>query len=104
MLYTVNKKGKVLAQAKLKSRKGRINTISNSNKYSIYAYTNGGSTSFSHATTDFRQGNFSTANANYSFDGDGTYHKKKGAGASTSMTAGLQPSLLPHAGWSLGRR
>jgi len=79
-LFTVNKKGKVLAQAKLQKRKGSILTISNRNKYSIYAYTEGGSTSFSHATTDFRQGNFSTTSANYSFDGDGTFHKKKGAG------------------------
>jgi len=79
-LYTVNKKGKVLATAKLQARKGRIHTIVNRNKYSIYAYTSGGSTSFSHATTDFRKGNFSTASANYSYDGDGTFHKKKGAG------------------------
>ena len=79
-LYTVNKKGKVLAEAKIKARKGKIHTISNRNKYSIYAYTITGSTSFAHATTQFRQGNFSTASANYSFDGDGTFHKKKGAG------------------------
>merc|ERR1711970_312475 len=79
-LYTVNKKGKVLETAKLEKRKGKIFTISNRNKYSIYAHTAGGSTSFSHATTDFRKGNFSTASANYSFDGDGTFHKKKGAG------------------------
>ena len=49
-------------------------------KYSIYAYTSSGTTSFSHATSDFRKGNFSTSSANYSFDGDGTFHKKKGAG------------------------
>merc|ERR1711970_974573 len=58
-LYTVNKKGKVLKTAKLQARKGKIFTISNRNKYSIYAHT---------------------ASANYSFDGDGTFHKKKGAG------------------------
>merc|ERR1711887_222024 len=79
-LYTVNKKGKVLKTAKLEKRKGKIFTISNRNKYSIYAHTSGGSTSYSHATTDFRKGNFTTASANYSFDGDGTFHKKKGAG------------------------
>merc|ERR1712002_1439476 len=79
-LYTVNKKGKVLKTAKLEKRKGKIFTISNRNKYSIFAHTSGGSTSYSHATTDFRKGNFSTASANYSFDGDGTFHKKKGAG------------------------
>jgi len=79
-LYTVNKKGKVLKTAKLQARKGKIHTIVNRNKYSIYAHTSSGSTSFSHATTDFRKGNFSTASANYSFDGDGTFHKKKGAG------------------------
>merc|ERR1712025_372334 len=79
-LYTVNKKGRVLKTAKLQARKGKIFTISNRTKYSIYAHTAGGSTSFSHATTDFRKGNFSTASANYSFDGDGTFHKKKGAG------------------------
>jgi len=79
-LYTVNKKGKVIKTAKLEKRKGKIFTISNRNKYSIYAHTSGGSTSYSHATTDFRKGNFSTASANYSFDGDGTFHKKKGAG------------------------
>merc|ERR1712083_1084105 len=79
-LYTVNKKGKVLKTAKLEKRKGKIFTISNRNKYSIFAYSSSGSTSFSHATTDFRKGNFSTASANYSYDGDGTFHKKKGAG------------------------
>merc|ERR1712013_511410 len=79
-LYTVNKKGKVIKTAKLEKRKGKIFTISNRNKYSIYAHTSGGSTSYSHATTDFRKGNFSSASANYSFDGDGTFHKKKGAG------------------------
>merc|ERR1712243_462892 len=72
-LYTVNKKGKVIKTAKLEKRKGKIFTISNRNKYSIYAHTSGGSTSYSHATTDFRK-------ANFSFDGDGTFHKKKGAG------------------------
>merc|ERR1711942_19872 len=60
-LYTVNKKGKVIKTAKLEKRKGKIFTISNRNKYSIYAHTSGGS-------------------ASYSFDGDGTFHKKKGAG------------------------
>merc|ERR1712126_278524 len=80
IIYTVNKKGKVLQTAKLQARKGKIHTIVNRNKYSIYAYSSSGSTSFSHATTDFRKGNFSTASANYSYDGDGTFHKKKGAG------------------------
>ena len=79
-LYTVDKKGKIVAQAKVPSRKGEIHIISNRSKYSIYAYTSGGSTSFSHATSDFRKGNFTTSCANYSFDGDGTFHKKKGAG------------------------
>jgi len=79
-LYTVDKKGKIVAQAKVPSRKGEIHIISNRSKYSIYAYTSGGSTSFSHATSDFRKGNFTTSPANYSFDGDGTFHKKKGAG------------------------
>merc|ERR1712168_115686 len=40
-LYTVNKKGKVLKTAKLEKRKGKIFTISNRNKYSIYAHTSG---------------------------------------------------------------
>ena len=79
-LYTVNKQGKVVADAKVPKRKGEIHIISNRSKYSIYAYTSTGTTSFSHATSDFRKGNFSTSSANYSFDGDGTFHKKKGAG------------------------
>merc|ERR1712168_1085856 len=32
------------------------------------------------AKLEKREGNFTTASANYSFDGDGTFHKKKGAG------------------------
>ena len=54
-LFTVNKKGKVVAEAKLAGRKGKILAIVNRSKYSIYAHTCGGSTSFSHATTDFRK-------------------------------------------------
>ena len=79
-LYTVNKKGKILANATLQKRKGKPRTIVNRGKYSIYVYSCKGVTSYSHATTDFRRGNFSTATSNYSFDGDGTFHKKKGAG------------------------
>jgi len=79
-LYTVNKKGKVLATTMLPKRKGKPRTIVNRAKYSIYVYSCKGVTSYSHATTDFRKGNFSTATSNYSFDGDGTFHKKKGAG------------------------
>jgi len=79
-LFTVNKKGKVVAEAKLAGRKGKILAIVNRSKYSIYAHTCGGSTSFSHATTDFRKGNFSTNTANYSLDGDGSFMRKKGAG------------------------
>jgi len=79
-LYTVNKKGKVLTTAMLPKRKGKPRTIVNRAKYSIYVYSCKGVTSYSHATTDFRKGNFSTATSNYSFDGDGTFHKKKGAG------------------------
>merc|ERR1712013_793903 len=44
-LYTVNKKGKVVKTAKLEKRKGKIFTISNRNKYSIYAHTSGRATS-----------------------------------------------------------
>merc|ERR1712112_411671 len=40
-LYTVDKKGKIVAQAKVPSRKGEIHIISNRSKYSIYAYTSG---------------------------------------------------------------
>jgi len=79
-LFTVNKKGKVVAEAKLASRKGKILAIVNRSKYSIFAHTAAGSTSFSHATTDFRKGNFSGSSANYSLDGDGTFMRKKGAG------------------------
>jgi len=79
-LYTVNKKGKVLATTSLPKRKGKPRTIVNRAKYSIYVHSCKGVTSYSHATTDFRKGNFSTAASNYSFDGDGTFHRKKGAG------------------------
>merc|ERR1712123_388450 len=56
-LYTVNKKGKVLKTAELQARKGKIHTIVNRNKYSIYAHTSSGSTSFSHATCAIEFGN-----------------------------------------------
>ena len=52
-----------------------IDIPANRSKYFIYAYMSSGTTSFSHATLDFRKGNFSTSSANYSFDGDGTFLK-----------------------------
>jgi len=78
MVYTVNKKGKTLTD--IQAREEAIHTISNFNKFSIFVYSNSGNTSFSHATTEFKKGNTTTSTANYSFDGDGTFHKKKGAG------------------------
>merc|ERR1711913_202101 len=54
--------------------------FANKDKYQIYVYTCKGSQSLSHTTTDFRKGNFTTSTANYSVDGDGTFHKKKGSG------------------------
>jgi len=102
-LYTVNKKGKVLKTAKLQARKGKIFTISNRNKYSIYAHTAGGSTSFSHATTDFRKGNFSTASANYSFEETvpSTRRKEQVTTMLSSTMQELQPRLLRPVPWSL---
>ena len=79
-LFTVNQKGKVVAQAQLNGKKGEIHTIVNKTKFAIYAYTTTGNITFSHATTDFRKGHFSTASANYSFDGDGELQNKKGTG------------------------
>jgi hypothetical protein len=79
-LYTVNKRGKVLATTALQKRKGHPRTIVNRAKYSIYVHSCRGVTSYAHATTDFRRGNFSTAPSNYSVDGDGTLHRKKGTG------------------------
>ena len=55
----------------------------------IYAYMSSGTTSFSHATLDFRKGNLSTSSANDSFDGDGTFLKKKGV----SVTIKFGPKL-----------
>merc|ERR1712241_605167 len=66
-LFTVNKKG-------------NIHIIANKDKYQIYVYTCRGSQNLSHTTTDFRKGNFTTSTSNYSLDGDGTFHKKKGSG------------------------
>merc|ERR1712018_850576 len=62
------------------NRKGNVHIIANKDKYQIYVYTAKGSQSLSHTTTDFRKGNFTTSTANYSVDGDGTFHKKKGSG------------------------
>merc|ERR1711945_66364 len=58
---------------------GNLFTV-NKDKYQIFVYTTKGSQSLSHTTTDFRKGNFTTSTANYSVDGDGTFHKKKGSG------------------------
>ena len=79
-LFTVNKKGKVIKETSIPERKGNIHIIANKDKYQIYVYTCKGSQSLSHTTTDFIEGNFSTSTANYSLDGDGTFHKKKGTG------------------------
>jgi len=79
-LFTVNKKGKVIKETSIPERKGNIHIIANKDKYQIYVYTCKGSQSLSHTTTDFRKGNFTTSTANYSVDGDGTFHKKKGSG------------------------
>merc|ERR1719245_402347 len=79
-LFTVNKKGSVVKTTSIPQRKGNIHIIANKDKYQIYVYTTKGSQSLSHTTTDFRKGNFTTSTANYSVDGDGTFHKKKGSG------------------------
>jgi len=79
-LFTVNKKGKVIKETSIPERKGNIHIIANKDKYQIYVYTCRGSQSLSHTTTDFRKGNFTTSTSNYSVDGDGTFHKKKGSG------------------------
>merc|ERR1711988_1095070 len=79
-LYTVNKKGNVVKTTSIPERKGNIHIIANKDKYQIYVYTTKGSQSLSHTTSDFRKGNFTTSTANYSVDGDGTFHKKKGSG------------------------
>merc|ERR1711936_516861 len=79
-LFTVNKKGKTLKETNIPERKGNIHIIANKDKYQIYVYTTKGSQSLSHTTSDFRKGNFTTSTANYSVDGDGTFHKKKGSG------------------------
>jgi len=79
-LFTVNKKGSVVKTTNIPQRKGDIHIIANKDKYQIYVYTTKGSQSLSHTTTDFRKGNFTTSTANYSVDGDGTFHKKKGSG------------------------
>jgi len=79
-LFTVNKKGSVVKTTSIPQRKGNIHIIANKDKYQIFVYTTKGSQSLSHTTTDFRKGNFTTSTANYSVDGDGTFHKKKGSG------------------------
>jgi len=79
-LFTVNKKGKTVKETSIPERKGNIHIIANKDKYQIYVYTCKGSQSLSHTTTDFRKGNFTTSTSNYSVDGDGTFHKKKGSG------------------------
>merc|ERR1711992_322839 len=79
-LFTVNKKGKTVKETNIPERKGNIHIIANKDKYQIYVYTCKGSQSLSHTTTDFRKGNFTTSTSNYSVDGDGTFHKKKGSG------------------------
>jgi len=79
-LFTVNKKGKTVKETSIPERKGDIHIIANKDKYQIYVYTTKGSQSLSHTTTDFRKGNFTTSTSNYSVDGDGTFHKKKGSG------------------------
>jgi len=67
-------------ETSIPERKGNIHIIANKDKYQIYVYTCKGSQSLSHTTTDFRKGNFTTSTSNYSVDGDGTFHKKKGSG------------------------
>ena len=79
-LFTVNQKGLLVAQTKLNRKKGEIHTIMNKNKFTLYAYTTTGHITFSHATSDFRKGHFSKESSNFSLDGDGTLHNKKGAG------------------------
>ena len=79
-LFTVNKKGKTVKETSIPERKGNIHIIANKDKYQIFVYTTKGSQSLSHTTTDFRKGNFTTSTSNYSVDGDGTFHKKKGSG------------------------
>ena len=63
----------------------------------IYAYMSSGTTSFSHATLDFRKGNLSTSSANDSFDGDGTFLKKKGVSVAIEFGPKLKNQVFVYA-------
>ena len=77
---TINRKGKILAQVEIPARKGKIHTIVNRSKFSIYACTDTGTTSFSNCTKRFQKGKFSSASANFSFSKDGTFQKNPSGG------------------------
>ena len=79
-IFTVNKKGQILAQVQLKTRKGKIHTIVNHSRFTIHVHSTTGSTAFSQGTHKLKKGRFSTDSAKYTIDGDGTFMKKKGTG------------------------
>eukprot|EP00092_Neocalanus_flemingeri_P000377 GFUD01000401.1.p1 GENE.GFUD01000401.1~~GFUD01000401.1.p1 ORF type:complete len:373 (+),score=71.57 GFUD01000401.1:22-1119(+) len=79
-IFTVNKKGQILAQVQLKARKGKIHTIVNHSRFTIHVLSAVGSTTFSQGTHKLKKGRFSSESGKYSIDGDGTFNKKAGTG------------------------
>jgi hypothetical protein len=77
-VFTINRKGKILAEVQIPEKKGKILTLVNRSKFSIYACTDAGSTSFMNCTKSYQKGKFSSASAQYSFAKDGTFQKKSG--------------------------
>eukprot|EP00092_Neocalanus_flemingeri_P046757 GFUD01052733.1.p1 GENE.GFUD01052733.1~~GFUD01052733.1.p1 ORF type:complete len:316 (+),score=84.28 GFUD01052733.1:92-1039(+) len=71
-LYTLDKKGNVLAKGK--GRPDRIHTLLNVGKFKVCAYSETGYSEFSNATKKIKASESSTATANYSLDGDGTFY------------------------------
>eukprot|EP00092_Neocalanus_flemingeri_P001630 GFUD01001740.1.p1 GENE.GFUD01001740.1~~GFUD01001740.1.p1 ORF type:complete len:323 (+),score=95.76 GFUD01001740.1:81-1049(+) len=79
-VFTINRKGKIIAHVQIPARKGKIHTIVNRSKFSIYVYTDTGSTSFTNCTKTYQKGKFSSTSANFSVSRDGTLQKKPGGG------------------------
>ena len=79
-IFTVNKRGDIISQVKLKPRKGEIHSIVNTGKFTIQVLSTLGTTNFTQGSHKLKKGKFSTKSANYSLDGDGTFNKEKGTG------------------------
>ena len=77
-VYTLNRKGKVLAMTQIPDKRGGVLTIVNRSKFSLHVYTLMGSSTFSNCTKKYQKGKFSTSSAEMFLSEDHELTKRSG--------------------------